>query len=65
MGAQRVMPGASGGTGAVKATNEKLGKNARLSEAGSDKAIAERRALANRRAQHRASVAELHRKSGL
>jgi hypothetical protein len=65
MGAQRAMLGASGDADTVKVTNQKAGKLPGWSEAGSDKAIAERRALANRRAKHRASIAELQRKSGL
>jgi len=65
MDAPRAMLGAPGGAGTVKVTNQKVGKLPGWSEAGSDKAIAERRALANRRAKHRASIAELQRKSGL
>ena len=51
MDAQPAVPVASGGTGAVKESNEKLGKMPGWSEAGSDKASRREMGLANRRAQ--------------
>ena len=46
----------------MRAVNQTATKVARPSEAGSDKAITERRAEANRRALRRNSVAERQRK---
>ena len=64
--AWRAEPGAlaaESGGGRVKTTTQTAEKLHQRSEAGLNRAIAERRAEANRRAQRRTSKAELQRRS--